>query len=79
MIVVILIGVFFNRIEVVYYILKCNNLIDEIEKIEYVIKVVKVLDLSNIKDLFKNIFVEIVKDDVDLVEKDFEKVLSMIF
>ncbi|OOM16454.1 YARHG domain-containing protein [Clostridium saccharobutylicum] len=77
-IVVILIGVFFNRIEAAYYISKCNNSIDETEKIEYATKAVKALDSSNTKDLLKNTLVEIAKDDVDLAEKDLEKVSSMI-
>lgn len=77
-IVVILIGVFFNRIEAAYYISKCNNSIDGTEKFEYATKAVKALDSSNTKNLLKNTLVEIAKDDVDLAEKDLEKVSNMI-
>lgn len=78
LIIAILTGVFFNRIRGQYYIIKANDSVNVIEKLEYATKAIKVLNTSDTKDLLKNTIIEIAKNDVELAEQKLNEVSSMI-
>ena len=78
LLVVILSGVFFNRIKGQYYMSKCNSALTEAEKIDYATKAVKAFDSTNTKDLLKKTLVDIAEEDVDLAEKKLEEISSIL-
>ncbi|SFC51809.1 YARHG domain-containing protein [Clostridium uliginosum] len=78
LIVLILVGIFFNKIRGQYYIVKCNNAVSEVEKLEYATKAVKALESSETKDLLKNTLIEISGNDVNLAEQKLQEISSML-
>lgn len=78
LIIIILSGVFFNRIRGEYYIIKANDSVNLTDKFEYATKAVKVLNSSDTKDLLKNTLVEIAKNDVQIAEEKLNNVSSML-
>ena len=78
LIIAILTGVFFNRIKGEYYIIKANDSVNVMEKLEYATKAVKVLNTSDTKNLLKNTIVEIAKNDVEAAEQKLNEVSSLL-
>ena len=78
LLLVILSGVFFNRIKGQYYMSKCNSALTEAEKIDYATKAVKAFDSTNTKDLLKKTLVDIAEEDVNLAEKKLGEVSGIL-
>jgi hypothetical protein len=78
LIIIILTGIFFNRIRGEYYVIKANDSVNLIDKLEYATKAVKVINSSDTKDLLKNTLVDIAKNDVELAEEKLNDVSSML-
>ena len=77
-ILIVLVVIFFSRIESFYYNIKCNNNSIPSEKIEYAAKAVKAYSSKTNKELLKNVLLDSSKDNLDLAEEKLKDISKML-
>lgn len=78
LVIIIIGGIFFNKIRGQYYIFKYNNSVISSEKVDYAIKAVKVFNSSSVKELLKNSLVEMANNDVVLAESKLQEASGLL-
>ena len=77
LIIIICIGVFFNRIVGEYYIFKAYNAANITEKFEYAEKAIKMVNASDTQKLLKSVLIDMAKNDAQSAEDKLNEVSSL--